>query len=682
LKNNQPVTQREIDYSDAMVFITRTDPKGIITYANESFCQVCGFSNEELLGQNHNIIRHPDVPAWLFEDLWSTLQKGQPWRGIIKNRAKSGDHYWVVATISHVIQNNNLVGYLSVRKKPGKAEIEEAEKQYRAGKPAQNKNSPSAWFANLGLQKKLQILVQSTLIVLLTLVTFILSDVFKSNMETSVRQRTEAIANEVIDGANMLMVTGTISDVESRHLLIKKIASSGNIVGLKLLRAKPVVDQYGAGLPEEQVQDGPESKAIATKQASYAFENRDGKTLYRAVTPYVASADYHGTNCLTCHSVAEGSVNGASDIEIDMTEDFNRLHSIILSLIIGQVVLQIFLYFLIGRVVKHFVTMPVDEINRHLLDMVNGDMTKRVNISRTDELGKVLCAVQSSKLLLGSVIDQISTSSKNIDKRAIHLKESISTVEKGSDEQSESAKNIASAIEKMTVSIDSAVEHSNNLRTISENTKNLSNNGQEVVQQVVADMASISRSVTDTAKTIQELGTKSDQIQKIVTSITAIAEQTNLLALNAAIEAARAGEHGRGFAVVADEVRKLAENTRKATEEIARMTNEIHERTTHAVNEVEATVGMVKSGVALAKTAGEVIIEINNGASKVQISVGEIVDSINEQSQNSKLIAASVKKVVLMSENNTSAVNDVSMTAKRMEKLSDELENTVHQFVV
>jgi PAS domain S-box-containing protein len=123
MKKNLPVTQHEIDYASTKTFVTKTDIKGMITYANDSFVEVSGFSREELIGKNHNIVRHPDMPVWAFEDLWMTVKGGHPWTGIVKNRAKNGDHYWVRATVSPIIKDRVVVGYLSLRKKPDRIEI-------------------------------------------------------------------------------------------------------------------------------------------------------------------------------------------------------------------------------------------------------------------------------------------------------------------------------------------------------------------------------------------------------------------------------------------------------------------------------------------------------------------------------------------------------------------------------
>lgn len=682
MKINQPVTQRNIDYKDTDVFVTKTDIRGVITYANDAFVEISGYSHEELIGQNHHVVRHPDMPSWAFADLWQTVKGGHPWRGMVKNRAKNGDHYWVNATISPIIENDEIIGFLSLRKKPDPTELAKAEARYKLGKPPVARYSLSNWLTNLSLQKKLQVLIQPVLLVLLSVATVALSDSIKSIMIDSVQQRAEGIANEVIDGANMLMVTGKFSEVESRQLLLKKIASSGNIVGLHLLRTQLVIDQFGPGLPEEQVKNEVERQAVANKKPSYALEERDGVTIFRSVTPYFAMRDFHGTDCMSCHVVEENSVLGASDIEIDMTSDFSKFHKIILWLVVGQILLQILLFFLIGWVVKRFIVCPVSEIKGHLNDLVKGDMTGHVDISRRDEMGEVLCAVQSSKVLLGSIIDHITSVADHIDERAKHLTESMSNVERSSQSQSEAASNMASAVEEMSGSIHQVADNTNEVRAISENSKVLANHGKDVVQQVVSDMSSITQAVVNTAKTIQELGVKSDQIQDIVKSIKEIADQTNLLALNAAIEAARAGEQGRGFAVVADEVRNLAEKTRKSTQEIARMTEEIRESTSLAVAEVEATVDKVRSGAQLATKAGENIVEINEGASRVLSGVEDISASIKEQSQASREIATNVEKVAQMSEMTSTAVNDVAITVQKLEQLSETLEETVSHFRV
>ena len=131
MKNNQPVTQREFDYDDDATLMSMTDTQSYVTYANSAFIQVSGFERDEIIGKPHNLVRHPDMPKEAFADMWRTLKEGQSWSALVKNRRKNGDHYWVRANATPVHRNNQLVGYMSVRTKPSRHEIEAAEVLYR-----------------------------------------------------------------------------------------------------------------------------------------------------------------------------------------------------------------------------------------------------------------------------------------------------------------------------------------------------------------------------------------------------------------------------------------------------------------------------------------------------------------------------------------------------------------------
>ncbi|TGK38069.1 methyl-accepting chemotaxis protein [Leptospira andrefontaineae] len=130
MRKNLPITGREIQFAESAVIISRTDSKGKITYVSQDFADVSGFSEEEMLGQPHNIVRHPDIPPAVYKDLWDTVQSGRPWNAIVKNRAKNGDHYWVDATVTPVLENGVITGYMSVRKKTNRQQIEKAEKLF------------------------------------------------------------------------------------------------------------------------------------------------------------------------------------------------------------------------------------------------------------------------------------------------------------------------------------------------------------------------------------------------------------------------------------------------------------------------------------------------------------------------------------------------------------------------
>lgn len=124
------VVDREVPYPDGKLIVSRTDPSGIITHANRAFVEMSGYSREELLGVNHYILRHPDMPAVAFKDLWDTVTQGKKWQGYVKNLRKDGAYYWVKATVIPNIRNGELVGYTSVRRKPSRSKIKESEALY------------------------------------------------------------------------------------------------------------------------------------------------------------------------------------------------------------------------------------------------------------------------------------------------------------------------------------------------------------------------------------------------------------------------------------------------------------------------------------------------------------------------------------------------------------------------
>lgn len=131
MKINMPVTNHEYVLTEKDTIVSTTDLKGAITSVNPDFIRISGFTEAELIGSNHNIVRHPDMPPAAFEDLWNTVKAGRPWTGIVKNRCKNGDYYWVEANVTPLRQNGQVVGYMSVRNKPTRRQIEEAEALYQ-----------------------------------------------------------------------------------------------------------------------------------------------------------------------------------------------------------------------------------------------------------------------------------------------------------------------------------------------------------------------------------------------------------------------------------------------------------------------------------------------------------------------------------------------------------------------
>jgi len=260
------------------------------------------------------------------------------------------------------------------------------------------------------------------------------------------------------------------------------------------------------------------------------------------------------------------------------------------------------------------------------------------------------------------------------------LVQSSSDVSSSSQEQSSAAMSMAATVEQLTVSIDQIAEHARSAETSSRHSGELSGQSATVVAGAADEMQNIANTVHRSSSIIQALGQDTDKISTIVGVIKEIADQTNLLALNAAIEAARAGEQGRGFAVVADEVRKLAERTAQSTQEISTMIATIQSGTEQAVASMQDGVARVEHGVAMSRQAGESIDQVRTGAHAVVQLVEEIAASLHQQSEASNDIARNVESIAQMSQENTAAVHDVAATAKQLEQLSFELDKLTQQF--
>lgn len=332
--------------------------------------------------------------------------------------------------------------------------------------------------------------------------------------------------------------------------------------------------------------------------------------------------------------------------------------------------------------VTHSITKPIGEAVGLVNQLANGDLTARIEVSSKDEIGMLLLAMQNMVGKLKAMISEVSSSANQVSSTASQLSASSVQVANGSQQQSESASSMASAVEEMTVSIEQVSENAQKARDASKHSGEMSAQGAEVIQNAAAEMMKIEDSVKQFSQIIESLEQQSGEISAIVNVIKEIADQTNLLALNAAIEAARAGEQGRGFAVVADEVRKLAERTGTSTQEIATMIEKIQSGTRSAVASIESGVAQVGSGVALANQAGQSITEINAEAALVAQVVEDISDSLREQSIASNDIAKSVEKIAQMTEENSAAVQQSASAARHLEQLASSLQNTIGRFKV
>lgn len=308
-----------------------------------------------------------------------------------------------------------------------------------------------------------------------------------------------------------------------------------------------------------------------------------------------------------------------------------------------------------------------------------GDLTTDVHCKPGDT-SSLLAGMKTMQDTLRTMIREIVGGAERLASASDQLLHASEEVATRSRQQSESASAMAAAVEEMTVSIDQVSHNAGEAHGISQEAGTVSEQGTGIIQNAAVEMRKIADAVQSSSLIIEELGRQSDQITSIVNTIKEIADQTNLLALNAAIEAARAGEQGRGFAVVADEVRKLAERTSMSTTEIAGMVEKIQTGTRNAVTSMQTGVTQADKGVTLANEAGQSIISIRDGALRVVDVVNDISSSIREQSAASSDIAKNIEHIAQMSEESAQAVQHTTDAARHLQELSAALHASVSRF--
>ncbi|ADE12652.1 methyl-accepting chemotaxis protein [Sideroxydans lithotrophicus] len=534
-------------------------------------------------------------------------------------------------------------------------------------------------FITSSIAVKVQLSVQLLLLVVSIVAAMMFYNVERKAMERGAESKIRALADGVINGANMLMLNGIISDVEQRKLFITKMGSGEDIKSLRIIRNKLVQEQFGMGLPEEQPKGKEELQAL--EDGKVFFEQR-GDILH-GIVPYTESKNFRGTNCLMCHTVPEGYHNGASVVDLDISANNRELRTVAwvsVGVILG---VQVLLWLLFRFILHKFVSDPAGRMRTAIMEISRtGDFTRRVKVDSDDEIGQTVRSFNELMENLQTAFRQVGSDIGKVTDSSHSLSTSSQQVAKSSSSQSEAASAMAATIEEITVSIAHVAEGAREALKISRSSGELSERGGEIIHRAAEEMKKIADTVRQTSVSIGNLGEQSTRISSIVMVIKEIADQTNLLALNAAIEAARAGEQGRGFAVVADEVRKLAERTTKSTQEVTQMIDTIQSASNAAVAGMESTVVQVDGGVSLAQQAGEAINQIKTESSQVLRTVTDISSAIEEQSKASNEIAANIEKVAQMTEHNSTAAEQTADAASHLAELADNMQNTVNRFKV
>lgn len=512
MRNNQPVTQKTVHLKEGCHLVSSTNLKGIITHCNRHFADISGFSSDELIGSPHNLVRHPDMPAAAFDDMWRTLKDGRHWIGIVKNRCKNGDHYWVDAYVTPLYDKGNVIGYESVRVKPSAQQIERAEIAYRRINQGKAAVPQSSDFTHYALMYAPWLLVLAALI------------------------------------------------IGSAGALITTLAFAASL--------------FSIWLNHQQM-------STISEKTRRVKDNRMMTWIYT------------------------GRTDVCGDIEVAMHTMDRRLQTVLVRVADNTERLQ--------DATSNTVKLSGDTLNR-----VKQQHTYTVEVERT---------------------------SQEIQGAADKLAEN--------NQQSSDASDTASATAQR---------------------------GQNNINDMMNQTGTLQQELKTTASAIEDLAEETLAVNRFLQAISDIAEQTNLLALNAAIEAARAGEQGRGFAVVADEVRTLAQRAQESAGEIQTIVNGLNQHSEHAVKAMKKGQESTAQTLVNAQQVTEVFSAINNELTDIQQIAGANSVAVDQQNSAASDISQHLLQLEGLSDEAEKLAQDMNGQCDELSLLMEEQSNIIRRF--
>ncbi|MCE0732007.1 methyl-accepting chemotaxis protein [Halomonas sp. G15] len=670
MRNNQPVTQQEYLLHDDHFLISRTDLKGRITYANPAFVEVSGFDHDELLGAPHNIVRHPDMPEVAYQNLWDTLKAGESWKGLVKNRRKNGDHYWVEANVSPIVEGEEVKGYASVRVKPSREDVERAEAAYariRDGKGRGltldkgqlKRRGLAGWFAGASLTSLRARIVSMVLVAGVLLVASGALGLY--GLQTSGERLRTLDRDGLQDVARLQQIDQLTTQA---HQLLSR-SDRFELVDQKagyaeqLASIESELDRLWSAFRERETNQGGIADSFNAELSAYRQEgighaisllqSEENFDIFTNMPEHIETMQGEGEALADSVNAMIASKQDSAGTLAQQAREGQRKMLIALAALLGAGLL---LLVTIGGMTLRAVIRPVRESRAFTLQIASGNLAADAPARRRDELGQLVDALDIMRKSLGSIVNDVNGGIGIVTPAARDIARGNEDLSARTEQQAASLQQTASSMEEMTTTVQHNSDNARQASGLAEENANESRASGELMQRAVS--------------TMDEITAGSRKMTEIIDVIDSIAFQTNILALNASVEAARAGEQGRGFAVVAQEVRNLASRSADAASEIR--------------NLIDGSARQIDSGATLIHQAEAAISKVMDASTRVNDILGEITAASEEQSNGIAQINSAVTEMDQVTQQNASRVQSSARAAGELEQQAEMLTNAVAAF--